>query len=233
MKEIFSEEIKKTAKNEATIIYDLHIKSIFATLGHIALKGIAIIACLIIVLALIYSADFNKSIGFISHVGSSISAPFSFENCISLLSFVTSFTSLLITSYVYTTIKKVKEKDWKEIYMKEQRLRYKHRDAFNAFNELKKNAVTNFPEVSIFFDYYKDVFGKPLDSLTEFNISHSEYILSEEYELCRYSLSNKKIANELSDMIEEDWLVMEKWYMFLCQSELRKATSDNKESYHD
>lgn len=119
-------------------------------------------------------------------------------------------------------------RDWEKICIKEKRLRKKYGYIFDAIKNAEKGYPIEINEFSIFAEYYKDLFGTELQSLKELNIELVEYDLSARRELCKYDVFNKKFSRRLSSMVEEDWLVLEKWYISLCQSELKKVAANNK-----
>ena len=233
MKQIFSDDMKKVAQSEANI-FDFDIAG--AILAIVKRVGIGIFVLFLTASAIIglFSFISNMPNNFVDITNDAITEiPNFLENLIPLFNLTIACINVFITVVVYATANKIGNANWKDIYIKEKRIRFQYKDAFDAYQATKEKEFVEFPQSSVFFNYYKDVFNIPLGSLVEFNAALAQHILSEQYNLYRYTLTNKKVGDVLSNMVDEDWLVMEKWYMFLCQSELRKATSDNKESYHD
>lgn len=119
-------------------------------------------------------------------------------------------------------------KDWKEIYVKEKRIREKYKRVFDSIEEIKKGCFVQFPPFIVFAEYYKDLFGTELQSLKELNIQLVDFDLTARRKLCEYNILNCKVSNRISNMVNEDLIITKKWYMFLCQAEIQMPALDNK-----
>lgn len=225
MKQIFSDDMKKVAQSEANI---LGINIVGAVLTIVKCIGVSIFILFLIASTIIGLFSFisdipNSSVSFVDGAKATITEiPNFLENLIPLFNLAITFINVFVTIVACATVNKIGDTNWKDIYIKEKRIRFIYKDAFDAYQATKEKEFVEFPQSSVFFKYYKDVFNISLDSLAEFNAALAQYMLSEQYDLYKYTLTNKKVGDVLSSMVNEDWLVMEKWFIYLCQSELKK-----------